>query len=42
MRLLLDTHVAVWAVADLPRLRSATAAMIEDVGNEVAVSMASL
>ena len=42
MRLLLDTHIAVWAVADLHRLRDATAAMIEDVENEVAVSIASL
>ena len=42
MRLLLDTHVAVWAVADLARLRTASAAMIEDGGNDVAVGMASL
>lgn len=42
MRLLLDTHVAVWAVMGAARLSHETIGMIADAGNQVAVSMASL
>lgn len=40
MRLLLDTHVLLWWVAGDRRLSKATAAIIADGGNEVAVSAA--
>ena len=42
MRLLLDTHVALWAVADDPRLSPAARVLIADPGNEVFVSAASV
>jgi PIN domain nuclease of toxin-antitoxin system len=42
VRLLLDTHVALWAVAGSPRLRDAARHLIEDPGNEIWVSAASL
>ena len=42
MRLLLDTHVALWAVVDDPRLPAHAAALIADLTNEVFVSVASL
>lgn len=42
MRLLLDTHVAVWAVSRVERLSHAATALIEDTRNEVFVSTASL
>lgn len=42
MNLLLDTHIALWAVADNPRLPSAAKSLIADPQNEVAVSVASL
>lgn len=41
MRLLLDTHVLVWALAEPRRLSTAGAAAIEDRTNEVWVSAAS-
>ena len=42
MRLLLDTHIALWAVADDPRLPAGAAGLIADPDNEVLVSVASL
>lgn len=42
MNLLLDTHIALWAVADNPRLSAAAKAMIADPENGVVVSVASI
>lgn len=42
MRLLLDTHIALWAVADDSRLSPAASELIADPANEVFVSAASL
>lgn len=42
MNLLLDTHVALWAVADSPRLAASAKALIATPDNEVSVSAASL
>lgn len=42
MRLLLDTHVALWAVTGSARLSAAARGLIEDTNNEVWVSVASL
>jgi len=42
MRLLLDTHIAVWAIADDPRLSSKARDLIADPSNIVFVSTASL
>ena len=42
MRLLLDTHVALWAVVDDPRLPAKAVELIADPANEVFVSAASL
>ncbi len=42
MRLLLDTHVAIWAVTDPSKLHSDAIALIENGLNDVAVSVASL
>ena len=42
MNLLLDTHVALWALTDDPRLGGAARALIADEANHVAVSVASL
>ncbi|MBF8292393.1 MAG: PilT protein domain protein [Steroidobacteraceae bacterium] len=41
MKLLLDTHVALWALADRSRLSPAATAMLEDPDNECWVSSAS-
>jgi PIN domain nuclease of toxin-antitoxin system len=41
MRLLLDTHALLWALASPRRLPAATRARIEDPANEVLVSAAS-
>jgi PIN domain nuclease of toxin-antitoxin system len=38
MKLLLDTHVALWAMIDSPKLSAAARDMIADAGNEVFVS----
>jgi len=38
MRLLLDTHVAIWAVLGDPRLTPEAARLLEDDANEVFVS----
>ena len=40
MRLLLDTHILVWALSDVPRLSSSVAEAIEDARNDVFVSAA--
>lgn len=42
MRLLLDTHLLLWALASPERLDAATRAALEDPGNEVLFSAASL
>lgn len=41
MRLLLDTHVVLWALADSPRLSSTARDMLADPDNECWVSSAS-
>ena len=42
MRLLLDTHVALWAILGDRRLGSRAQTLIADPGNSVAISAASL
>lgn len=42
MRLLLDTHVALWAIVDDPRLPSKARALIAETNSIVAVSAASV
>lgn len=42
MRLLLDTHVALWAIVDSPRLSAAARSLIVDPANEIWVSAASV
>jgi PIN domain nuclease of toxin-antitoxin system len=42
MRLLLDTQIAVWAIADDPQLSGTARALILDASNEVFVSAASV
>ncbi len=42
MNLLLDTHIALWAIADDPRLSSQAKDLIADPANEVFVSAASV
>lgn len=42
MRLLLDTHVLLWALAEPERLDGDTRAVLEDAGNDVLFSAASL
>ncbi len=42
MRLLLDTHVALWALTDDPRLSQRARVLIEDPANDVFVSAASV
>ena len=42
MRLLLDTHVLLWALGDPARLNEATRNMLEDPANEVLFSAASI
>ena len=42
MRLLLDTHIALWAIADDAALPGAARAMIADLDNEIFVSAASI
>ena len=42
MRLLLDTHVLLWAAGEPQRLRPAALALIEDAANELYFSAASL
>lgn len=42
MRLLLDTHIALWAIDDDPRLPPRARALIADPANSITVSVASL
>jgi PIN domain nuclease of toxin-antitoxin system len=42
MRLLLDTHIALWAVVDDPKLSTRARDLIADPGNDIIVSAASL
>lgn len=42
MKLLLDTHIAIWAVANSARLSDSARALIADPKNEVVVSVATL
>jgi PIN domain nuclease of toxin-antitoxin system len=42
LRLLLDTHVALWAITDSPRLSDAARALLIDPANEVWVSAVSV
>jgi PIN domain nuclease of toxin-antitoxin system len=42
MRLLLDTHIALWAITDSPRLPTAARALIADPANTVHVSAATI
>ncbi len=42
MRLLLDTHVALWAIADHPNLSGKARRLIEDPDNEIVVSVATV
>ena len=42
MRLLLDTHVAVWATNTPERIPEHISGLIEDRGNQIAVSVASV
>ena len=42
MRLLLDTHVLLWALIAPQRLKPSTRALLEDSGNEILFSAASV
>lgn len=42
MKILLDTHVAIWAVKDSPSLSNEVKRMLEDENNEVFYSTASI
>ncbi len=42
MRLLLDTHAALWAITNNPRLPARIRALIEDPANEIIVSAVSI
>jgi PIN domain nuclease of toxin-antitoxin system len=42
MRLLLDTHIALWAISDDPKLSGSARALITAPENEIVVSAASL
>jgi len=42
MRLLLDTHTAIWAITTPSRMPAHIQAMINEAGNEVVVSAASI
>jgi PIN domain nuclease of toxin-antitoxin system len=42
MRLLLDTHIALWAIADHPRLSARARRLLEDPDNEILVSAVSV
>ena len=42
MRILLDTHVVLWALADSPRLSSRARSLLADADNECWVSSASV
>jgi PIN domain nuclease of toxin-antitoxin system len=42
VRLLLDTHIALWAIADSPRLSIRARELIDDAANDIVVSAASI
>lgn len=42
MNLLLDTHIALWALADDPRLSETARSLILDEGNHIFASVASM
>lgn len=42
MRLLLNTHIALWAIADDDRLSAKARALIDDPDNEIVVSAATV
>lgn len=42
MRILLDTHIILWAVTDSPKLPDAARNMIQDAGNQIYFSSASI
>jgi PIN domain nuclease of toxin-antitoxin system len=42
VKLLLDTHVALWSIIDSPRLPRRIRVLIEDPANEIIVSAASI
>lgn len=42
MKLLLDTHILIWAAAEPKRLSAKTRLMLEDTANDLAFSVASL
>ena len=42
MRLLLDTHMALWAITDAPKLPPKAKELIADSGNHIHVSAASI
>ena len=42
MRLLLDTHVLLWAVGEPARLNAETRSLLEETANEVLFSAASI
>ena len=42
MKLLLDTHIALWAIADSPRLSAKARDLIDNAENDVVVSAATI
>ncbi|MGH8000220.1 MAG: type II toxin-antitoxin system VapC family toxin [Brasilonema sp.] len=42
MRLLIDTHVLIWYILDIQKLSATVRILIDDKGNEIMVSTASL
>lgn len=42
MRLLLDTHIALWAITDSPRLAAQARSLILNPGNSIHISTASM
>jgi PIN domain nuclease of toxin-antitoxin system len=42
MRLLLDTHIALWAIADSPRLSGKARRLIDDPDNQIVISAATI
>ncbi len=42
MRLLLDTHIALWAIADHPSLSALARRLIQDPDNQIVVSVATI
>lgn len=42
MKLLLDTHIAIWAITEDPRLSPKALALIEDRDNQIVISAASV